>query len=125
MSPDQDPRNSSWQRAKGLSLPVASNTKQVTVRFSPYQIPISVPVYSYPNFEGEHPGGGQGPSTSLPLPSTSLKDLRLDGYLEYPHAAIVLYIYKHPCLLWDSNPVPTAQQSVSQTTIPNGRLKMP
>ncbi|GFS83762.1 hypothetical protein TNCV_610961 [Trichonephila clavipes] len=37
-----------------------------------------------PNFEGEHPGGGQGPPTSLPLPSTSRQDLWLDGYLEYP-----------------------------------------
>ncbi|GFW61494.1 hypothetical protein TNCV_347421 [Trichonephila clavipes] len=30
-----------------------------------------------------------------------------DGYLEYPHAMTALYIYKHPCLLRDSNPDPT------------------
>ncbi|GFW64064.1 hypothetical protein TNCV_707691 [Trichonephila clavipes] len=35
-----------------------------------------------------------------------------------------LYIYKHPCLIWDSNPGPTAQQSASLTTIPDGRLKL-
>ncbi|GFW69435.1 uncharacterized protein TNCV_487841 [Trichonephila clavipes] len=54
--------------------------------------------------------GGQRPPTSLPLPPTSREDLRLDGHLEYPHATQALYIYKHPCLLRDSNPVPTAQQ---------------
>ncbi|GFT75480.1 hypothetical protein TNCV_4832921 [Trichonephila clavipes] len=30
-----------------------------------------------------------------------------------PHAAKALYSYKHPCLLQDSNPFPTAQQSAS------------
>ncbi|GFT55105.1 hypothetical protein TNCV_2325981 [Trichonephila clavipes] len=48
-----------------------------------------------PNFEEEHPGGNQRPSTSLPLPPTSRENLWLDGYLEYPHAAKALYIYKH------------------------------
>ncbi|GFS95113.1 uncharacterized protein TNCV_2704681 [Trichonephila clavipes] len=46
--------------------------------------------------------------------TTSREDLLLDGYLECPHATKALYIYKHPCLLWDSNPDPTAQQSVMQ-----------
>ncbi|GFX36654.1 uncharacterized protein TNCV_580331 [Trichonephila clavipes] len=69
----------------------------------------------------EHPGGGQGNPTYLPLPPTSREDLRLDGYLKYPHAAKALYIYTHPCLLWDSNPVPMAPQSASLTTIPVGR----
>ncbi|GFV87718.1 hypothetical protein TNCV_780021 [Trichonephila clavipes] len=32
----------------------------------------------------EHPGDGQKPLTSLPLPPTSREDLLLDGYLEYP-----------------------------------------
>ncbi|GFX40487.1 hypothetical protein TNCV_1412971 [Trichonephila clavipes] len=59
------------------------------VRFS------SVP----PQFRGRKPWGGQGPPTFLPLPPTRREDLRLDGYLEYPHAAKTLYIYKHPCLL--------------------------
>ncbi|GFW59844.1 hypothetical protein TNCV_2917261 [Trichonephila clavipes] len=49
------------------------------------------------------------------------KDLWLDGYLEYPHAAKALYIYKHPCLLRDANPGPLAQQSASLTAIPNGQ----
>ncbi|GFU06585.1 uncharacterized protein TNCV_1002251 [Trichonephila clavipes] len=100
--PDQDQRNSSRRRAKWcLSLPVAFSS----------------------NFEGEHPGGGQGALTSLPFPPTSREDLQLDGYLEYPYAAQELYIYKHPCLLRDSNPVPTAQQSYSLTTIPDEQLK--
>ncbi|GFY02827.1 hypothetical protein TNCV_3507071 [Trichonephila clavipes] len=37
----------------------------------------------HPYLEGENPGGGQGPPTSLPLPPTTREDLRLDGYLEY------------------------------------------
>ncbi|GFU58286.1 uncharacterized protein TNCV_3646251 [Trichonephila clavipes] len=59
-----------------------------------------------PNLEGEIHRGGQGPPTSLPLPPTSGEDLQLNRYLEYHHAAKTLYIYKHPCLLRDSNPVP-------------------
>ncbi|GFY24801.1 hypothetical protein TNCV_2689921 [Trichonephila clavipes] len=82
---------------------------QVTVRF------CSVP----PPFRGRKPWGGQGPPTSLPLPPTIREDLWLDGYLEYSYAAKALYIYKHPCLLRDSNPVPTVSQS-----IPVGRLKV-
>ncbi|GFT65486.1 hypothetical protein TNCV_583521 [Trichonephila clavipes] len=66
--------------------------------------------------QGELPGGGQEPPTSLPLPPTSREDLQLDSYFKYPHAA------KHPCLLRDSNSVPTAQKSASLTIIPNGRL---
>ncbi|GFS97693.1 uncharacterized protein TNCV_2558541 [Trichonephila clavipes] len=57
----------------------------------------------------------------LPPPPTSGEDLRLDGYLEYTHAAKALYTYRHPRLLWDSNPVPTTPQSVSLTTISDGR----
>ncbi|GFW58885.1 uncharacterized protein TNCV_4047231 [Trichonephila clavipes] len=68
----------------------------------------------HPNLETENPGGGQGPPTSFPLPPTTREDLRLDGYLD------ALYIYKHSCLLLDSNPVPTARQSASLTNIPVG-----
>ncbi|GFX08533.1 uncharacterized protein TNCV_4170321 [Trichonephila clavipes] len=68
---------------------------------------------SAPLLRKNTPGGGQGPSTSLFLPPTSPEDLRLDGYLEYNRAAKALYIYKHPCLLRDSNPGPTAQQPAS------------
>ncbi|GFY07367.1 hypothetical protein TNCV_5085521 [Trichonephila clavipes] len=81
--PDQSSRNSSWQKAKcRLSLAIALSTIQVTEQFS--------------SVEGEDPGSSQMPSTSLPLPPTSPKDLQLDGYLKYPHAAKALYIYKHP-----------------------------
>ncbi|GFW33291.1 hypothetical protein TNCV_2859681 [Trichonephila clavipes] len=52
------------------------------------------------------PRGSQEPPTSLPLPPTSREDLRLDGYLEHSHA--VKALYKHQCLLRDSNPGPTA-----------------
>ncbi|GFW89454.1 uncharacterized protein TNCV_3967441 [Trichonephila clavipes] len=72
------------------------------------------------NFDGERPEGGQGPPTFLLFPLTSREDLRLDGYLKYPHAAKALYIYKHPCLLRDLNTGPTAKQSASLTTIPDG-----
>ncbi|GFX98183.1 hypothetical protein TNCV_4908261 [Trichonephila clavipes] len=37
----------------------------------------------HPNFEGEHPGGGQRPPIPLPLPPTSQEDLRFNRYLEY------------------------------------------
>ncbi|GFU95132.1 uncharacterized protein TNCV_4139161 [Trichonephila clavipes] len=57
----------------------------------------------------------------LSIPPTTGEDMRLDGYLEYPHAAKALYTYKHLCLLRNSNPVPTAAQSASLTTIPVGR----
>ncbi|GFV47282.1 uncharacterized protein TNCV_4829381 [Trichonephila clavipes] len=66
-------------------------------------------------------GGDQMPPTSLPLPPTSREDMWLDGYLDNPHATQALYIYKHPCLLRDSNPVPTTQQSASLTTMPDGQ----
>ncbi|GFW75033.1 hypothetical protein TNCV_447411 [Trichonephila clavipes] len=50
-------------------------------------------------------GSGQGGhSTSLSLPPTSRNNFRLDEYLEHPHAAQALFIYKHPCLIRDSNP---------------------
>ncbi|GFX22733.1 uncharacterized protein TNCV_4838701 [Trichonephila clavipes] len=72
----------------------------------------------------ENTRGGQGSPTSLPLPPTSREGLRLDGYLEYPHAAKALYIYKHLCLLRDSSPVPTVQHSARLTTVPVGRHKL-
>ncbi|GFU68151.1 hypothetical protein TNCV_248151 [Trichonephila clavipes] len=81
-----------------MSLAVALSTMQVTIRFG------SVP----PQFRGRTLWGYQKPPTSLPLPQTTREDLRFDGYLEYPHAAETLYIYKHPCLR-DLNPVPTAR----------------
>ncbi|GFT41205.1 hypothetical protein TNCV_3403621 [Trichonephila clavipes] len=57
--------------------------------------------------------GGQRPPNSLPLPPTSRGDWWHDDYLEYPHAAQALYIYKHPCLLRNSNPDRTAKQSAA------------
>ncbi|GFX90999.1 amiloride-sensitive sodium channel subunit beta [Trichonephila clavipes] len=79
---------------------------------------------SHPNFEGEHPRGGQGPPTSLLLQPTSREGLRLDGYLKYHHAAKALYIYKHQCLLRDSNPGPSSQQSASLISILDGILHL-
>ncbi|GFT49970.1 hypothetical protein TNCV_4175931 [Trichonephila clavipes] len=81
-----------------LSLAVYLTTIQLTVRFG------SV----HRNFEEEYPIGGQGPPTSFTLAPTSREKLRLDGYLECPHAAQPLYIYKYPCLLRDLNSGPTA-----------------
>ncbi|GFV86475.1 hypothetical protein TNCV_2156681 [Trichonephila clavipes] len=37
-------------------------------------------------------GGDQEPPTSLPLPQITREDLRLDGYLEHPHAAKTLHL---------------------------------
>ncbi|GFW11232.1 hypothetical protein TNCV_3807521 [Trichonephila clavipes] len=68
--------------------------------------------------EGENPGGGQGPPISLPFHQPHGKGLAARRLLRVPHAAKTLYIYKHPCLLRDSNPVPTAPMSASLTTIP-------
>ncbi|GFW03384.1 hypothetical protein TNCV_4939171 [Trichonephila clavipes] len=42
--------------------------------------------------ERENTQSSQRPPTSLPLPPITREDLRLDGYLEYPHAAKALYI---------------------------------
>ncbi|GFV57023.1 uncharacterized protein TNCV_2931461 [Trichonephila clavipes] len=112
---DRGPRNSSWLRARflRLSLALAFSTMQKTVRF------CSVPT----QFRVRKAWGSQGHPTTLPFPQTSREDLGIDGYLEYPHAAKALYIYKHPCLLWDSNPGPTAPQSASLTSILVGRWK--
>ncbi|GFT63198.1 hypothetical protein TNCV_4746951 [Trichonephila clavipes] len=74
----------------------------------------------YTNFEGDHPVKWSGPPTYLPLPPTSRDDLQLNEHLKLLHAAQAPYIYKHPCFLQDSNPEPTAQQSASLTTIPDG-----
>ncbi|GFV48687.1 uncharacterized protein TNCV_293001 [Trichonephila clavipes] len=90
-----------------MSLAVALSTMQLTVRFD--SVPRQV--------KGRTLWGGQRPPTSLPFPPTSREDLGLDGYLEYLHIAKALYIYKHPCLHRDSNPVPTAQQSASLTNL--------
>ncbi|GFT24271.1 laminin subunit alpha [Trichonephila clavipes] len=68
---------------------------QVTVRFCFVQFHL--------NLEGANPGSCLGLPTSLPLPPTTREEFRLDGYLEYPAKA--LYIYKHPCLLRDSNQI--------------------
>ncbi|GFW54034.1 hypothetical protein TNCV_3828421 [Trichonephila clavipes] len=63
----------------------------------------------------------------LPPLSTSTnltRGLAARQLFRVPHAAKALYIYKHPCLLRDSNPVPTTSQSASLTTIPDGRQIM-
>ncbi|PRD22522.1 UNVERIFIED_CONTAM: hypothetical protein NCL1_48892 [Trichonephila clavipes] len=58
--------------------------------------------------KSEHLGVGQGLSSSLhPI---SREDLWLDGYLECPHDAQVLYIYRHPRL--DQNSNQTLRQSI-------------
>ncbi|GFT58296.1 hypothetical protein TNCV_2118111 [Trichonephila clavipes] len=74
-----------------------------------------------PNFKGEYPKCIQASPISLPLPPTSREDLGIYAYLECSHVTEVQLIY-NPCLLWDLNPGTTAQQSVSPTTIPDGRL---
>ncbi|GFW68557.1 hypothetical protein TNCV_529121 [Trichonephila clavipes] len=84
---------------------------QVTVRF------CSVP----PQFRERKPWGWSGAS-HLSFPSTNhTRGLAARRLFRVPHTAKALYIYKHPCLLRDSNPVPTATQPELLTTIPVGR----
>ncbi|GFU07159.1 hypothetical protein TNCV_3474241 [Trichonephila clavipes] len=54
----------------------------------------------------------------FPFHPTLRDDLWLDGYLNYPHAAKALYIYKHPCLLPGFEPSPngTAVSVINQYT---------
>ncbi|GFS55643.1 hypothetical protein TNCV_131591 [Trichonephila clavipes] len=60
-------------------------------------------------------------ATHLSPPSTNhTRGLAARRLFIVPPATKALYIYKHPCLLRDSNPGPTAQQSASLTTIPDG-----
>ncbi|GFW78806.1 hypothetical protein TNCV_4262261 [Trichonephila clavipes] len=60
---------------------------------------------------------------SPPFPSTNLtRGLAARWLFRVPPAAKARFIYKHPCLLRDSNPGPTALQSASLSTIPDGRL---
>ncbi|GFS56002.1 hypothetical protein TNCV_2564481 [Trichonephila clavipes] len=98
---DRGPRNSSRPRTKTLrlSLALVLSTMQVTVRFCSVSS----------QFRGRKTWGCTGAS-HLSSPSTNLTRglAARDCYLEYPHATKALYIYKHPCLLRDSNPVPTA-----------------
>ncbi|GFU80253.1 hypothetical protein TNCV_3520301 [Trichonephila clavipes] len=59
------------------------------------------------------------------FPSTNLmRGLAVRRLFKAPPAAKTLYIYKHPCLLRYLNPVPTAQQSASLTTISDERLQL-
>ncbi|GFT40003.1 uncharacterized protein TNCV_12431 [Trichonephila clavipes] len=105
--------NSSWQGAR--CTPVVGRSLEHHIGDS------TILAQFHLNLVREHPDGwGQGPPTSS-LPLTSREDLRLDGYLEYPHDAKALYFCKHPCFLRDSNPGPTAQQSKLLSTIPDGR----
>ncbi|GFV98620.1 uncharacterized protein TNCV_1453061 [Trichonephila clavipes] len=112
MKSDRGPRNSSRLRAR-IVTPV------VSLSFEHHAGDSTILLGSTPIYR-EQTRGWSGPPTSLPLPPTTREDMRLDGYLEYPHAVKVRYIYKHPCLLRDSNLVPTARQSASLTTIPVG-----
>ncbi|GFW01034.1 uncharacterized protein LOC103524116 [Trichonephila clavipes] len=111
------PRNSLRLRARilRLLLALALSTMQVTRRFC--LVPLQ--------FRGRKPWGGQGPPTSLPLPPTTREDLRLDGYLEYSHASKTWSTlnshekqtsHKHPCLLRDSKPIPTANHYTGWAT---------
>ncbi|GFW29879.1 hypothetical protein TNCV_3937461 [Trichonephila clavipes] len=68
-------------RGEGLDFYALSlSTMQVAERFSSF----------HPNFEGEHPGGGQGPPTPLLLPTTSREDLRLFRVIPYCEGTIHL-----------------------------------
>ncbi|GFT53567.1 hypothetical protein TNCV_3325141 [Trichonephila clavipes] len=103
-NPDRGPRISSWQRAKlRMSLSVALSTIQVTERFSPFSILI---------LRKENLGWS---GTYLPpLFSFDQHHERASARI-CPYASKTLYIYKHSCLLRNSNPGPATQQSASLT----------
>ncbi|GFV21721.1 hypothetical protein TNCV_164521 [Trichonephila clavipes] len=81
-----------------LSLAIALSTIQVTVRFN------SVPPK---HLEREHPRGQDLPPL-FPFQHLTRR-LATQRVFRVPHAAKALQIYKHPCLLRDSNAGPTAQ----------------
>ncbi|GFW51245.1 uncharacterized protein TNCV_3595271 [Trichonephila clavipes] len=97
--PDGGPRNSSRKKARcspAISLSFEHCAGNSTSRLR------STPILRENTLEGV--------KDLHPLPPTSRKDMRLDGNLEYPHATETLYIFKHSCLVRDSNPGPTAPQ---------------
>ncbi|GFV22596.1 uncharacterized protein TNCV_2077881 [Trichonephila clavipes] len=66
---------------------------------------------------------GSSRASHLSTPSTNhTRELAARRLFRVTPAGKALYIYKHPCLLRDLNPVPTAPQSASLSTIPVGRL---
>ncbi|GFY10345.1 hypothetical protein TNCV_2630221 [Trichonephila clavipes] len=102
---NQGPQNSS---CKGLSDACRS--------FEHHTGDRTILTHSNPNFEGEHPGNGQGPPDSLPLPPTSREDLRLDGYLKNPHAAKVHLQASMSSLGFERSPNGTAVSVVNHST---------
>ncbi|GFY25352.1 HTH_Tnp_Tc3_2 domain-containing protein [Trichonephila clavipes] len=65
---------------------------------------------------------GSSEASQLSSPSTNLTGKFAAQWLfRIAHAAKALYIYEHLCLLRDSSPSPTALQSASLITLPDGR----
>ncbi|GFU19968.1 hypothetical protein TNCV_2705971 [Trichonephila clavipes] len=110
--PDRGPRISSWQRAK---------VTPVVCRSFEHHAGYRTIYLDFTSLLRRTPWGvirGLPPSS----PSTNItRGLAARRLFKVPHAAKALYIYKHPCLVRDSNPVPAAPQSASPTTIPVGR----
>ncbi|GFX85043.1 attractin-like protein 1 [Trichonephila clavipes] len=91
------------------------------VYYTSFNEPLTRYSHSVVAYERGNTGGGQRPPTSLPLPLTSEEDLLLNGfYCDTPCCEGNMHIYKHPFLLQDSNPGPTAPQSALLTTILHG-----
>ncbi|GFU39804.1 uncharacterized protein TNCV_1949831 [Trichonephila clavipes] len=96
---------------------MARCTLVVSYCFEYYSGGSTVWIDSIPILRENSLGGSGSQPPLFPFHQPHSEDLRLNGYLEYQHAEKALYIYKHPCLLRDSNPGPTVQQSPSLTTI--------
>ncbi|GFV68994.1 hypothetical protein TNCV_2936071 [Trichonephila clavipes] len=73
----------------------------------------------YPNFERE-PLGGLRASSHSPSSNLTKVTCGLSAIGIVPHAEKALCIYRNPCIIWDSNSGPNAQQSESLSTLPDG-----
>ncbi|GFY02418.1 hypothetical protein TNCV_3502991 [Trichonephila clavipes] len=86
------------------------STIQVRERF--HSVPLQ--------FRERTPWMWSGASHLSSISTHLVRGLVAHRHLRVPPAGKALFIYKHPCLLRDSNPGPTTQQSASLTTILDG-----
>ncbi|GFW68626.1 arylsulfatase B [Trichonephila clavipes] len=64
-----------------------------------------------------NPGRGQGLPPLFPFHQSHERTCGSTSILSTPHATKALYIYKHPCLLRDSHPGPTASMPHARSRV--------